>query len=144
MLDIGWSELLILGVVAILVVGPRELPGMLRNFGKTIGQLRKMAGEFQTQFNDALKDAELDEVRRSINDVTSAASKAANPIKAAGSELKSAIETAAKPSSSPNGSADAEPAGSEAPAETAEATDAPVAANESSGEARVVQTKVAS
>lgn len=144
MLDIGWSELLILGVVAILVVGPRELPSMLRNFGKTIGQLRKMAGEFQTQFNDALKDAELDEVRRSINDVTSAASKAANPIKAAGSELKSAIETAAKPSSSPNGSANAEPAGSEAPAETAEATDAAVAANESSGEARVVQTKVAS
>jgi len=97
MLDFGWSELLVIAVVAILVVGPRELPKMLRNFGKTVGQVRRMAGEFQSQFNDALKEAELDEVRRGIEEVRSATSGSAlkdsiNPLKKAGDELKASIE----------------------------------------------------
>ncbi|MEM6499348.1 MAG: Sec-independent protein translocase protein TatB [Pseudomonadota bacterium] len=98
MFDFGWSELLIVGVVAILVVGPRELPGMLRAFGKTIGQVRRMAGEFQTQFNDALKDADLDEVRQGIESVRSASSpkglaSSLNPLKEAADDLKKSIES---------------------------------------------------
>ena len=66
MFEIGWSELVVVAVVAILVVGPKELPGMLRTVGKTIGNLRRMAGDFQRQFDQALKEAELDQVRKEV------------------------------------------------------------------------------
>jgi sec-independent protein translocase protein TatB len=61
--DIGWTELVVIACVAVLVVGPKDLPKMLRTFGKTVSQLRRMAGDFQKQFNDALQEAELDEVK---------------------------------------------------------------------------------
>lgn len=63
MFDIGWTELLLVAVVAIVVVGPKELPDMLRNLGRGMRAVRRMASDFQGQFNDALKEAELDEVR---------------------------------------------------------------------------------
>ena len=58
MFDIGWSELLVIAVVAIIVVGPKDLPGMLRAFGKTMNQVRRTANDFKRQFNDALREAE--------------------------------------------------------------------------------------
>jgi sec-independent protein translocase protein TatB len=64
--DIGWTELAVIACVAILVVGPKELPGMLRTVGKAVGQLRKMAGDFQKQFDDAIREAELDEVKKTM------------------------------------------------------------------------------
>lgn len=69
MFDIGWSEMLVVAVVMILVVGPRDLPGMLRAFGRTLGQLRRTANEFKSQFDDALKEAELDEARRKVEGI---------------------------------------------------------------------------
>ncbi len=54
--------MLVIACVAIIVVGPKDLPGMLRGLGKTIGNVKRMANDFQRQFNDALKEAELDEV----------------------------------------------------------------------------------
>lgn len=63
MFDIGWTEMIVVAIVAILVVGPKDLPKMLRAFGKTVSNLRSMAGDFQRQFNEALKEAELDEVK---------------------------------------------------------------------------------
>ena len=67
--DIGWSEMLVIAIVAIVVVGPKDLPRMLRAFGNTVGKMRKMAGEFQKQFNEALREAELDDVKKSIDEV---------------------------------------------------------------------------
>jgi sec-independent protein translocase protein TatB len=67
MLDIGWSELLVIGVVALLVVPPKDLPVLLRTVGKYVGQLRRMATDFRGQFDQALKDAELAEIRDSVN-----------------------------------------------------------------------------
>ena len=61
--NFAWSEMLVIACVAIIVVGPKDLPGMLRQFGKTLGSIKRMAGDFQRQFNDALKEAELDEVK---------------------------------------------------------------------------------
>src|SRR5215213_6883666 len=58
MFDIGWSEILVIAVVAIIVVGPKDLPRMLRTFGRTMGQVRRTANEFRRQFDDALRDAE--------------------------------------------------------------------------------------
>lgn len=86
MFDIGWTEMLIVGVIAILVVGPRELPGMLRTFGKTLGQLRRMAGDFQRQFDNALKEAELDEVRNAVNKVGDL-----NPVNQVKNSVKDAV-----------------------------------------------------
>lgn len=75
MFEIAWTEILVIVVIALLVVGPKELPGMLRAFGRTIGTVRRTAREFQTTFNDALREAErqakLDEVKRDLESVRS-------------------------------------------------------------------------
>src|SRR5258708_20892728 len=71
MVDIGWTEMLVIAVVMIVVVGPKDLPRMLRTFGKTTAKLRAMAGDFQKQFNEALKEAELDDVKKSVDELRS-------------------------------------------------------------------------
>lgn len=58
--------MLVVACVAILVVGPKDLPRMLRTFGKAMGNIRRMAGDFQRQFNDAIRESELDEVRNAV------------------------------------------------------------------------------
>ena len=69
MFDIGWPELLVIATILIVVVGPKDLPHMLRAFGRTMSKVRGMAAEFRTQFDDALREAELDEVRKAVSDV---------------------------------------------------------------------------
>jgi sec-independent protein translocase protein TatB len=76
MFDIGWSELLVIGVVAIVVVGPKELPRLMRTFGHYTGKLRAMASDFQRQFEDAVRDSEIDEVRKAMQDFHAQASDA--------------------------------------------------------------------
>jgi len=73
MFDIGWSELLLVVVVAILVVGPKDLPRLMRTFGHYLGKLKRAAAEFQTQLNEAVAEDEIKEVRRSIESIRSAA-----------------------------------------------------------------------
>ncbi len=68
--NIGFGELMVIVVIAIVFVGPRELPGLLRGIGKTMTQLRRMAGDFQRQFSQALEEAELDSVKSDIADIT--------------------------------------------------------------------------
>ena len=74
MFDIGWSELLVIGVVAIVVVGPKELPRLMRTFGHYTGKIRAMASDFQRQFEDAVRDSEIDEVRKAMQDFHAQAS----------------------------------------------------------------------
>lgn len=69
MFDIGWSELLIVVVVAVIVIGPKELPRALRALGHWVGKARRMAGDFQRQFNEALREAELDDVKKQVSDI---------------------------------------------------------------------------
>ncbi|HWJ76358.1 MAG TPA: Sec-independent protein translocase protein TatB [Kaistia sp.] len=69
MFDIGWSEILLIAIVAIVVVGPKDLPPMLRAAGRMVSKLRRTAGEFQSQFNEALREAELDGVKDSLNEL---------------------------------------------------------------------------
>ena len=69
MFDIGWSELLVIVVVAIVVVGPKELPRLLRTFGHYAGKLRRAAADFQRQFEDAMRESELDEVRQNLENI---------------------------------------------------------------------------
>ena len=71
MLDIGWSELLLVAIVAIVVVGPKELPKLMRTIGFYLGKVRRMAGDFQRQFNEAIAESEADEVRKNLESIKS-------------------------------------------------------------------------
>ncbi|MEM7178045.1 MAG: Sec-independent protein translocase protein TatB [Pseudomonadota bacterium] len=59
MLDIGWQELLVIGALALIVVGPKDLPGLLRTLGQYTGKIRGMAREFQRSLNDAARDSDI-------------------------------------------------------------------------------------
>ena len=71
MFDIGWSELLVIGVVALIAIGPKELPGVLRAVGHWMGKIRRMASEFQGQFQEAMREAELADVKKQFDDMSS-------------------------------------------------------------------------
>ena len=64
MFDIGMQEILVIAVVAIIVVGPKDLPGLLRSGAKYVGQLRNMARDFQGQMNEAIKEADLADLKK--------------------------------------------------------------------------------
>ncbi|AZO74971.1 MAG: twin-arginine translocase subunit TatB [Mesorhizobium sp.] len=102
MFEVGWSELLVIAVVMIVVVGPKDLPSMLRTFGRTAAKLRAMAADFQKQFNDALKEAELDDVKSSIDSLRglnpmTEVRKQLNPFEQAAADVRSGVDTMMKP-----------------------------------------------
>jgi|SRR5581483_5137995 len=113
MFDIGWGELIVIGVVALVAIGPKELPGVLRTMGHWVGKMRRMANEFQGQFQEALREAELADLKKQFDDAANAASNVTkqieNPIESVRKEVESSFED--KP---------AAPAETVAPAETAE------------------------
>ena len=74
MFDIGWSEFVLIAVVALIAIGPKELPGVLRALGQWMGKARKMAAEFQSQFQEAMREAEMADLKKSFDEVREAAS----------------------------------------------------------------------
>jgi sec-independent protein translocase protein TatB len=74
MFDIGWSELLVIGIVTLIVIGPKELPGTLRMVGQWMTKVRRMASEFQNQFQDAIREAELAELKKEVDEMAAKAS----------------------------------------------------------------------
>ena len=73
MFDIGWSELLLIGIVALIAIGPKELPGALRTLGLYMGKVRRMAAEFQGQFQEAMREAEIDQLKKDMDDMAAKA-----------------------------------------------------------------------
>ena len=69
MFDIGWSEIVVIAVVALIAIGPKELPGVLRMVGQWMGKARKMAAEFQGQFREAMREAEMADLKKSFDEV---------------------------------------------------------------------------
>ncbi|WP_457298915.1 Sec-independent protein translocase protein TatB [Phyllobacterium sp. P5_D12] len=99
MFEVGWSEILVIVIVMIVVVGPKDLPKMLRAFGKATAKFRATAGEFRKQFDEALKEAELDDVREIINDAKSLdprndIRKVFDPVRTIGEEIRSTLKDA--------------------------------------------------
>ena len=97
MFDIGATELLVIAVVAIIVVGPKELPRMLRTVGQMVAKARSMAREFQSHLNDAADEAGLDEVRKGFTSVQETASgtdftDAFKPLTETGEDIKRELE----------------------------------------------------
>lgn len=120
MLDIGWGEMLVIAIVVIVVVGPKELPGMLRTFGKTTSKLRVMANDFRKQFDEALKEAELDDLKKVADDVRALnpkneIRKALAPMEQAAKDVRAGLDAAMQPKAEP------------APDEQVASTDAPAA-----------------
>jgi sec-independent protein translocase protein TatB len=74
MFDFSWSELLLIGIVALVFIGPKELPGVLRTVGQWMAKVRRMASDFQGQFQDAMREAELAELKKEVDEMTSQAS----------------------------------------------------------------------
>lgn len=127
MLDIGWSELLVVGVVALLVVGPRDLPKMFRTVGQYTAKARAMAREFQRSMEDAAREAGVDEVAKAARSVQDAARLAHSP---ATGLARIGLDRAKSGVTAPAGPAAASAATPAAPAPAAPATAAaaPVAA----------------
>ena len=70
MFDIGWSEMAVIALVALVVIGPKELPGALKTFAYWMKQARKMAREFQSGVDEIVREAELEDARKAVTSVT--------------------------------------------------------------------------
>ncbi len=124
MLDLGWSELLIIGVVALIVVGPKDLPKMLRALGQYAGRAKGIAREFQRSMDEAARQADIEElhdVKKGLDDMRSAQHKMQRDLS------QSILDSSSKPAKKPDDKKPAvEKAGDGAVAEPAKA-DAPAA-----------------
>jgi sec-independent protein translocase protein TatB len=78
MLEIGWGKLVLIGIVALIVIGPKELPAVLRMLGQWMTKLRRMASEFQTQFQEAMREAEMADLKKQVDEITGKAQNYAN------------------------------------------------------------------
>ena len=69
MFDIGWDELLLIGLVALVVIGPKELPGVLRTLGHWVAKARSLAGEFRSHVDDMIRETGVDDMKREFQDM---------------------------------------------------------------------------
>ena len=92
MFDFSWSEILVIGIAALIFIGPKELPGVLRAAGQWMGKIRRMAGEFQNQFQEALREAELADLKKEVDEMSAQAASMSNfdPIGVVRKEVESA------------------------------------------------------
>jgi sec-independent protein translocase protein TatB len=95
MFDVGGGELLVIGIVALIVIGPKELPGLLRQAGNAMGKVRRMAADFRGQFDEAMREAEIDQAKKAFTDVNDAAQSVRpsfNPLDTIRNEIQSVKE----------------------------------------------------
>lgn len=69
MFDLTSSKLLLLGIVALVVVGPKDLPALLRTIGKYVGVIKRHANEFRAQFEEAMRDSEIDQLKKDVEKI---------------------------------------------------------------------------
>jgi sec-independent protein translocase protein TatB len=69
MFDISWTEFLLIGVVALIVIGPKELPAVMRTMGQWTRKVRSMAADFQNQFQEAMREAEMADLKKQVDDI---------------------------------------------------------------------------
>jgi sec-independent protein translocase protein TatB len=118
MFDIGWGELVVIGIVALIAIGPKELPTVLRTLGQFMGKVRRMAAEFQGQFQEAMREAEMADLKKHAEDIKSSVGDITNfnPMASTQKEIESAFDAADKGAAS-EASADTQPAALPEPAQ---------------------------
>jgi sec-independent protein translocase protein TatB len=94
MFDFDAGKLIVIGVVALIVIGPKELPRVLRQLGQAYSKMRRMAADFQGQFMDAMREAELDDIKKDLQAVGDAAKidVAFNPVADIKQQVTAAID----------------------------------------------------
>lgn len=97
MLDVGWTEILVIAIVLIIVVGPKDLPQMLRTFGRMMSKMRGMASDFRQQFDEALREADLEDVKKTIGEAQklnplNTIRDAVNPLRQMGNDIKADLQ----------------------------------------------------
>src|SRR3954465_2506266 len=99
MFDIGWGELVLIGIVALIVIGPKELPTALRTAGLWMGKVRRMAAEFQGQFQEAMREAEMTELKKQVEEIGSSTANLANfdPLSDIKNDIEGAFDDKPKP-----------------------------------------------
>jgi sec-independent protein translocase protein TatB len=70
MFDLGWGELLLIGVVALVVIGPKELPHAFRTLGQWMAKARALARDFQGHLDDLMRESQVDDMKREFNEMT--------------------------------------------------------------------------
>jgi sec-independent protein translocase protein TatB len=102
MFDISWTEFLLIGVVALIFIGPKELPAVLRTLGQWTRRIRSMAADFQNQFQEAMREAEMADLKKQVDDIAHDI-KSYDPLKdvradveAAGKDIQSSLEKPAE------------------------------------------------
>jgi sec-independent protein translocase protein TatB len=140
MFDIGWSELVVIGVVALIAIGPKELPGALRTLGQWMGKIRRMASEFQNQFNEAMREAEMADLKKQVDNLTSGF----DPIETTRKELETAMEDKPAAGMSSAASSETTPAYDETPPVETTVPDDPVLGDPVSGDPVASRETVAS
>src|ERR1700677_4125729 len=89
MFDISWTEFLLIGVVALVVIGPKELPGVMRTIGQYTRKIRGMAADFQNQFQEAMREADMADLKKQVDDMASGI-KSYDPLKSVREDLETA------------------------------------------------------
>ena len=87
MFDISWTEFLLIGVVALIVIGPKELPAVMRSLGQWTRKIRSMAADFQNQFHEAMREAEMADLKQQVDDMASSV-KNYDPLKDARADVE--------------------------------------------------------
>lgn len=118
MFGLGWGEMVVIGIVALIAIGPKELPTVLRSVGHWMGKIRRMAAEFQGQFQEALREVEISDLKKQAEEMSSSVTDFSNfnPMADAQKEMERAFMP------------DAPIAGEAAPAPSTEAANAAVVA----------------
>jgi sec-independent protein translocase protein TatB len=115
--DIGWGELILIGVVALIVFGPKELPVVLRTVGQYMTKIRRMAAEFQGQFQEAMREAEMAELKQHFDTIQDAAKGIGSfdPASSVKDQIESAVSEKPPADAAPPGSAPTAPAAEPTP-----------------------------
>lgn len=92
MFDLGWTELLVIGIVALIVVGPKDLPVLFRNVGRWVGKARGMAREFSSAMNEAADQAGVNEIKKGLNAATNPVNTAMDGVKEAAQEMAKSMD----------------------------------------------------